>query len=209
MENAIKIHVPIAVSYTALEEVLREQMLGEYIPKPAQGSSEPPYAQILDIRIAGTTTGIYDINLRIKLRILRTVLKRDAVDLIVMASLGYDNAAQLLFVRKFKVDSRTSSGLYNTSLEVLANRVAYNQILQKTRIDLREIILKGIKKVNDSLTSGLELKGLKLRGAVEEVLVQDISAESDGLSLKLELQGNLQADIFDLISLLPPKPEKS
>lgn len=205
MENAIKIQLPISVLYPALEDVLKQQMLGEYIPKQEEGQNQAPYAQILDISIAGNSTVAHTVILRIKLKILRTVLKRDKVDLLVLAEPAYDNATQQLFVRKFKLDSRTSSGFYNTSLEVLANKVAYNQILKKTRFNLKEIISKEIKKANGLLDSGLELKGVKLRGILEQLRLQDIAPRPESLTLLLELQGNLEAEIFDLISLMPAK----
>lgn len=205
MENAIKIQVPISVSYPALEGVLKKKMLGEYIPRQVEGENEPPYAQIMGINMAGADTGDYDIILGLRIKILRTVLKRDQVDLLVYASLGFDNATQQLSVRKFKLDSRTSSGFFDKSLEVMANKVAYHQILKRARVNLQAIISRELKKANGLLTDGLKLKGLKLTGAVEEVRVQDITAQPDKLSLLFELQGNLEADIFDLMSLMPPK----
>lgn len=204
MENAIKIQLPISISYPALEGVLKKKMLGEYIPKKEEGSMELPYAQILDIELEGTNATAYDVILRLKIRILRTVLKRDQVNLLVFATLDYDNATQQLVVRRFKLDSRTSSGFFNTSLEVLANKVAYNQILKKTRVNLREIISKEVKKANGLLENGFELKGLSLMGKVEKVQVLDITPQQDKISLTLELQGNLEADVFDLLSLMPP-----
>ena len=204
MENPIRIHVPISISYPALEEVIKKKMVGEFIPpgKP-EGNNEPPYAQILDIKLTGSATGTNEVILGIKLRILRTVLKRDQVGLIVHASLGYDNATQLLYVRKFKVDSKTPSGFYNTSLEVLANRVAYNKILQKTRFKLGDIISKQKGKVNALLEKGKDLKGVKLSGTVEIVRILDIHPQADKVSLSVELQGAMEADIFDLLSLIP------
>lgn len=205
MENAIKIQLPLSVSYPAVEEVLKKQMVGETIPRTEEGVDSQPYAQILDIRMEGSSTGANEVILYIQLRILRTLLKRDRVDLLVRATLGYDNAAQQLFVRKFKLDSRTSSGFFNTSLEVLANKVAYTQILKKTRFNVKELISKELIKANGMLASGLELKGVKLMGKVEQLRVQDVAAQPDRLSLQLDLQGNLTADIFDLLSLMPPE----
>lgn len=203
MENAIKIQLPIYVSYPALEGVLKKKMLGEYIPKQEEGSTEAPYAQILDIALAGSENASYDVSLRLKIRILRTVLKRDQADLLVQATLDYDNATQQLFVRKFKLDSRTSSGFFNTGLEVLANKVAYNQILKRTRVNLGAIISKEVKKVNGLLENGFEVKGARLMGKAELVQVLNITPHRDNLSLTLELQANLEAEIFDLLSLMP------
>lgn len=205
MENAIKIQVPISVSYPALEGLLKKQMLGEYIPRQTEGEQEPPYAQIQGISMGGADTGDYDIILGLRIRILRTVLKRDQVDLLVYANLDYDNATQQLAVSRFKLDSRTSSGFFDKSLEVLANKVAYNQILKRARVNLKAIISKEMKKANGLLADGLELKGLKLMGAVEEIRVRDISAQPDKIYLSVELQGNLEANILDLNSLMPPK----
>lgn len=205
MENAIKIQLPLSVSYPAVEEVLKKKMPGETIPRTEEGADTQPYAQILDIGIEGSPTGAGELFLRIQLRILRTILKRERVDLLVRATLGYDNAAQQVFVREFHLDSRTSSSFYNRSLEVLANKVAYGQILKKTRFNVKELISKEVIKANGLLESGLELKGVKLRGKVEQLRVQDVTAGPDRLHLQLELQGNLTADIFDLLALMPPE----
>lgn len=180
-------------------------MEGEYIPRAEEGKGEPPYAQILAVYIAASSSAAYDVVLRLRLRVLRTLMKRDNVDLVVQASLGYDNVRQLLYVTKFNLDSRTESGFYNAGLEMLANNVGYSQILKKTRFDLREIISKELKKANGLLENGLELKGLVLKGAVEEALVQDIVPQADGISLVFLLQGNVEAEIYDLLSLMPPK----
>lgn len=204
MENLIKIQLPISVTYPALEGVLKQKMLGEYIPKQEKGSTEVPYAQILDIALAGSDDNYYDVILRLKIRILRTVLKRDQADLLVKATLDYDNATQQLFVSRFKLDSKTSSGFFNTGIEVLANKVAYNQILKRTRVNLGAIISQEVKKANGLLENGLDVKGAKLTGKAEKVQVLDISPHRDRLSLSLEIQANLEADINDLISLLPP-----
>ncbi|MFD2515009.1 DUF4403 family protein [Pontibacter locisalis] len=200
MENAIRIQLPVAITYPALEDVLKKQMVGEYIPRPDEGT---PYAQILDVGVAKSSAGANDIILAIKMRILRTVLKRDQVDLFVLATLDYDNEAEQLFVQKFNLESRTSSGFYNTALEVLANKVAYNQIIKKARFNLRETISKELEKANGLLDKGLELKGFKLVGKVEKVRVQEVKPIAGRVSLILEVQANLEADVFDLLSLMP------
>lgn len=203
MENAIRIQLPITVTYAALEDILKQQMVGEFIPRPEEGSEEPPYAQILDVGIAKSSTGPGDVILAVKIRVLRTMLKRDQVDLYVQATLNYDAATEELYVQSFKLESRTSSGFYNTALEVLANKVAYNQILKKARFNLREIILKELEKANGMLHNGLELKGVKLMGKVEAAQVHEIAFQPGRVLLLLEVQGNLEADVFDLLSLMP------
>ncbi|GAB3532790.1 hypothetical protein GCM10027443_17110 [Pontibacter brevis] len=204
-ENAIKIHLPVSVSYQALEGVMKKKMVGDFIPRQVEGETTPPYAQILDIGISGSSTGDYDVILRIKLKILRTVLKRDQVDLYVLATLGYDNAAQQLYARKFTMDAKTSSSFYNSALEVLVNKVAYNQVLKKARVNLGAIIAGELLKANGKLENGLELKGLHIRGAVPEVRVQDITPQAKQVTLSLELRGDLRVEILDLVSLMPPQ----
>ncbi|OKL39684.1 DUF4403 family protein [Pontibacter flavimaris] len=205
MEDAVRIYVPVSVSYPALEGVLKSQLVGQYIPKPEEGTDEPPYAQILDVGISGSSSGTQEVILRIRIRILRTMLKRDNVDLYVLASLGYDNATQQLYVQQFHLTSRTNSGFFNTGLEVLVNKVAYSQILRKARVSLGEIISAELLKANGMLDEGLELKGIRLTGAVNEVRVQDITPLPDRVTLSVELKGNVAANVLDLSSLLPGK----
>lgn len=202
-KNTIRIHVPISISYTALEEVIRKKMVGELINKPGDSDEEAAYARILDVRIAGSSAGAYDLLLEVKVSILRTLLKRDNVNLHVPVSLGYDNERQLLYLRKYKVDVRTQSRFYNASLEVLANNVVYERVMKKARFNLRERIGQEIIKVNGQLEKGLEIKGARLTGAIEEISVLDIATEPEGVSLALQLGGHVQAEVFDLTSLLP------
>lgn len=209
MENSVHLNVPIAVSYSALEVVLQQQLVGMYVPPPEEGAVLNPYAQVLDVGIAGSSAGVYNILLRIQLSILRTVLKRDKVDLYASVALAYNNATQQLYVQQFSMESATSSGFYNTALEVLVNKLAYSQIIEKARIDLKALIAAELKKVNSQLEQGLELKGLKLKGAVEAVTVQDILPKPDGLSLRLQVQGNLEVAVYDLSGLLPPQAEEA
>jgi hypothetical protein len=203
MENFVRIQVPVSIAYPVLESLLKKQLVGQFIPKPSADAEESPYAQILDIGLTGTSSGIGNIFLKVRIRILRTLLKRDQVDLYVQAALGYDNAAQEVFIRQFKMESQTSSRFYNSSLEVLVNKVAYNQIIQKTRVSLQEIILGELMKTNGSLEKGLELKGLKLTGAVEGLRVQDIAPKPNRLYLNLEVQAKVEVDVFDLSELMP------
>ncbi|WP_347159422.1 DUF4403 family protein [Pontibacter chitinilyticus] len=205
MESPVSINVPVTVSYAALEEVLQQQLVGEYLPKPEAGSTATPYARVLNVGIAGTSAGAYNLLLRVQLKILRTVLKRDQVDLYASVALAYDNATQQLYVRQFSMESATSSSFYNTALQVLVNKVAYHQIIEKTRVDLKAIIAAELEKVNSQLAQGLELKGLKLKGTVTAVAVQDIVPKPDGLSLRLQVQGDLEVAVHDLARLLPPK----
>ncbi|PVY38930.1 DUF4403 family protein [Pontibacter virosus] len=203
MENFVKIQVPVTISYPALESVLRKQLVGEYIPKPSEDTNATPYAQILDVGLAGSSSGTGDIILRVRIRILRTILKRDNVDLYVQATPGYDNATQQVYIRRFNMQAQTSSRFYNSSLEVLVNKVAYNQIIQKARVNVQQIVAGELTKANGMLETGMELKGLKLTGAVEEVRVQDITPKSNRMFLNLELQAKMEVDVFDLSELLP------
>ncbi|RAU82776.1 DUF4403 family protein [Pontibacter arcticus] len=207
MENPIQLTIPLTISYAALEGVLQQQLIGMYIPQPEEGEAANPYAQVQAVGVSGSRGGGYNLLLRVQLRILRTVLKRDKVELYASVALAYDNDTQQVYVQHFSMESATSSGFYNTALEVLVNKVAYNQIIEKARVNVGEIIAKELEKVNSQLTEGMDLKGIKLKGAVTTVAVQDIEPKPDGLSLRLLAQGNLDVAIFDLISLMPPKTE--
>ncbi len=208
MEQPIQLDIPLSVSYSALESVLQQQLVGMYIPRPEDNITENPYAQVLSVGITGSKAGDNIVLLRVQIRVLRTVLKRDKVDLYASAALGYDNATQQLYVQQFSMESATSSGFYNTALEVLVNKVAYHQIIEKARINLKAMIAAEVQKVNTQLEQGMELKGLKLKGAVEAVTVQDIVPKKENLSLRLQVQGNLEVAVHDLSSLLALKVAK-
>ncbi|PKV63043.1 DUF4403 family protein [Pontibacter ramchanderi] len=203
MENFVKLQVPVTISYPALESVLKKQLVGEYIPKPSDDTEATAYAQILDVGLAGSSAGTGEIILRVRIRILRTLLKRDNVDLYVQAMPGYDNTTQQVYIRRFNMQAQTSSRFYNSSLEVLINKVAYNQIIQKARVNLTDIIGAELIKANGMLATGVEVKGLKLTGEVEEVRVQDITPKPNRMFLNLEVQAKVEVDVVDLSELLP------
>lgn len=198
----ISVHVPVTVSYPALEAAARKKMLGQSLP-PADGRGEDPYARVLDLRLAPSTSPGYELIVKLKLDILRTFFKREGVDLLVLVGLGYDNDRQLLFVRSYKVDARTQSRIYNASLEVLANKAGYDQILKKTRFKVGDIIAREVQKINDKLAPGLGIKGLVLNGALHQLKVYDISAQQEGMRFSVGLEGNLVAEVHDLLSLMP------
>jgi len=205
MEDSVRIYVPVSITYSALEEALKNQLVGEYLPKPEENSTSAPYAQVLDVGIRGSNAGGNQVILRVKVRILRTVMKRDQVDLYVLATLQYDNASQQLYAQQFHLTSRTNSGFYNTALEVMANKVGYSQILSKARVNLGAIIDGELQKANNMLAEGLALKGIRLTGAVNEVRVQDITPLPDQVKLSVELRANVEAQVLTLTELLPAK----
>ncbi|TPE44266.1 DUF4403 family protein [Pontibacter mangrovi] len=205
MEDAIRIHLPVTVSYPALQGVLKSQLAGEFLPKPEEGSDAAPYVQILDVGISGSDSGNREVILRIRASILRTIMKRDQADLYVRASLGYDNASQELYVQHYHLSSRTSSTLYNTALEVMVNKAAYSQIIKKARLNVAGIIATELSKANAMLAEGFQAKGIKLLGAVTQARVLDITPTPDSITLSVELGGNLQASVLNLSELLPPQ----
>jgi len=203
MENTIHLNIPITVTYSALESILQQQLIGMYIPPTEDGTTSSPYGQVLDVGITGSRAGAYNVQLRVQIRILRTVLKRDKVDLYASVALAYDNTTQQVYVQQFSMESATTSGFYNTALEVLVNKVAYNQIIEKARVDVGLIIDKELQKVNNQLAEGMELKGLKLTGNVTAVAVQDILPKPEGLTLNVQVQGNLEVAVNDVSEFLP------
>jgi hypothetical protein len=203
MENLVKIHIPITIAYPAIESVLKQQMVGEFIPKQGDEPGANPYAQILYVGLAGSSGGSGEVIIKVRIRILRTILKRDNVDLYVRALLGYDNEKQEVFIQRFNMEAQTNSRFYNSSLEVLVNKVAYTQIIQKARVNLHNIIAAELTKANGMLADGLELKGLKLTGAVDQVRVQNITPKPSRVYLELEVQAKIEADVLDLSALLP------
>jgi hypothetical protein len=198
----ISLHLPITLTYPALEAAARKKMLGEALP-PASSRGEEPYARLVDLRMAPSSSPGWELIVKLKLDILRTFFKREGVDLLVLVALGYDNGRQLLYVRDYKVDARTGSRIYNTSLEVLANKAGYDKILKKTRFAIGDIIARELHKINDKLAAGMALKGLVVSGSLELLRVEDMEARPEGLQLNLRLQGQLQAQVLDLLSLMP------
>lgn len=198
------IRVPIQVPYTSLEQAMRLKMVGEYISAKDDSGEEVKYAQILGVSLFNSSLKNYDITLALRLKVLRTLFKKDSVDIYVHAAMGYDNSRQQLFLSRYNMDVRTQSSFYNTGLEVLANTIASNKIMGKSRVDLGAKIGEQVGKINGMLETGMEVKGLKLTGAVASVAVQDILLQENSLSLEVMLGADVAVEVTDLTSLIPP-----
>ncbi|WP_224997817.1 DUF4403 family protein [Cesiribacter sp. SM1] len=199
----INIRIPVRISYASLEEALRLKLVGEYISAKDDSGEEVKYAQVLGVSLFNSNVKSYDITVALRLKVLRTLFKRDSVDIYVHAAMGYDNGRQQLFLSRYNLDVRTSSSFYNAGLEVLANTIASNKILGKTRLDLGAKITEQVQKVNGQLETGLEVKGLRLTGAVSTVNVQDLMLQASGVSLQLIVSADVDVEVVDLLSLIP------
>jgi hypothetical protein len=199
----IKIRVPVSIPYTSLEEALRLKMVGEYISAKDDSGEEVKYAQILGVSLFNSSLKSYDITVALRLKVLRTLFKRDSVDIYVHAAVGYDNSRQQLFLSRYNMDVRTQSSFYNTGLEVLANTIASNKILDKSRFDVGGKIAEQVAKINGQLETGLEVKGLRLKGAVAGVNVQDIQLQETSITLLVIVSADVEVEVLDLLSLIP------
>ncbi|AHM62280.1 hypothetical protein D770_20155 [Flammeovirgaceae bacterium 311] len=200
----IRIRVPISVPYASLEEAIRLKMVGEYISAKDDSGAEVKYAQILGVSLFNSSLKNYDLTLALRLKVLRTLFKKDSVDIYVHAAMGYDNSRQELFLSRYNMDVRTQSSFYNTGLEVLANTIANSKIMGKSRVNLGAKIGEQVRKINSQLETGLDVKGLKLTGTVASVEVQNIMLQEASLSLVVIVSADVEVQVIDLTSLLPP-----
>ena len=67
-------------------------------------------------------------------------IKREIVPIFLHAKLGYDTMQKKLYVTSYKIDSKTESGLFNISVQALANKIVYTKVLTKLQFEVGKAI---------------------------------------------------------------------
>lgn len=198
-DNNIEINLPINLPYTFLDKTAKEKLIGQIIKGKKKNGKEKKYAKVLDIEIYGSKEKEYDIVLGLKTKIYRTIFKREKVPVFLHAKLDYDTIQKKLYIKSYKLDSKTESGLYNISLEAIANKVVYNKIINKLQFDAGTAIEEQKKIANKLLEDKIEItKGVKLSGVVNTLEIKTLISQPDRIFCLFSLKGNANVEIMEI-----------
>ena len=196
--DGISINMPINISYKALTDIMKPQIRGKVIARKDKKGKEKKYAEILDATLGGSTEPGYDVVLGLNLNVKKTIFKRDNVQLYLHAKVAYDSLRQTLYVADYKLDPKTTSVLYNTSVSALVNNVAYKPILKYMRYDIGSTLTQQKEKVNALLSTGSLIEGVNITGSVNQVSAKQITAQPQGLAILFLLDGHVDAQVVSV-----------
>lgn len=198
-DNNIEINLPINIPYTLIDKTAKEKLIGQIIKGKKKNGQEKKYAKILDIEIYGSKETDYDIVLGLKTKIYRTIFKREKVPVYLHAKLDYDTIQKKLYVKSYKLDSKTESGLYNISLETIANKIVYTKIINKLQFEIGNAIDEQKKIANKLLAEKIEItKGVKLTGVVNTLEIKSLISQPDRIFCLFSLKGNANVEVLEI-----------
>ena len=197
--NNIELNLPINLPYTLLDKTAKEKLIGETIEVKKKNGKKKKYATILDVEIYGSKETDYDIVLGLKTKIDRTIFKREIVPIFLHAKLGYDTMQKKLYVTSYKIDSKTESGLFNISVQALANKIVYTKVLTKLQFEVGKAIDEQKKIANKLLKDKIEItKGVKLSGVVNTLEIKALIPQPDRIFCLFSLKGNANVEVLEI-----------
>jgi len=198
-DNNIELNIPVSLSYASMDKIAREKLTGQIIKAKNKKGKEKKYGKILDVEVFGSKENNYDVVVGLKTNVYRTLFKREMAHLFLHTKLNYDTVKKNLYVKDFKLDSKTETGLYNFALEALANKLAYSYVLKKLQFNVRDAIEKQKLVANKALENKIELtKGVKISGVVETLDIKQVIAQPDRLFCLFTLKGNSKVEVLEV-----------
>jgi hypothetical protein len=197
--NNVSLNLPINMPYSYLDKIVKDKVTGMVIKGKSKKGKEKKYGKIEGIEIYGSKESQYDIVLGLKTKIYRTIFKKEKVPVYIHAKLDYDTTAKTLIVKDFLLDSKTESGLYNLSLETIANKLAYSKIISKLQFDIDSVLSEQKVIANKLLNDQIEItEGVKLSGIVDNLTIKQMIAQPNGLFCLFILNGNAKVEVIEL-----------
>lgn len=212
-ENDIQINLPVNISYAAINEFLRENVVGKLIEDEKETGEVTTYAELLGMSIEQSPDERYDLAVDVEFRTLTKLLRNKIGRVWLHVALEFDEAAQEVWVSDFKLDGNTDSWLMNNSLELMANKVMQGSIKNKMRYNFKSEIEKHILELNAKMGDPYEVSsGINLFGRIEKMKVYRIIPKEDKFLVLARIAANAVVDIeklnFDAPVENRPDPEE-
>jgi hypothetical protein len=99
-----------------------------------------------------------------------------------------------LYVTSYKIDSKTESGLFNISVQALANKIVYTKVLTKLQFEVGKAIDEQ-KKIADKIEI---TKGVKLSGVVNTLEIKALIPQPDRIFCLFSLKGNANVEVLEI-----------
>ena len=195
LQDDIKFQIPVKISYTAVEAMLRKQLVGEHITTESNGDVTK-YATILDLDLARSHSEGYDLAVDVKFRTLTTFFKNKEGSILLDAKLDFDSAAQQLSVKDYTFDVDSSSWLLSNSLETLAGSFFRDKIRKKMKFDFRPLIEEQLGNINRKLESTIEpVEGISISGFVSGFRILQLPPGEKMLLAIVELKARALVEV--------------
>lgn len=182
--------LPLVISYRALEDTLKEKLIGEPIEKDKENGKTVKYAEILDVSLGKSKAIDFDIEIRFTLKSLMLFFKNSTFDIQVDASLILDQRNQFVRVENFEINSKGLNKITDSILESVVNRFMYQKLKNKLQLDLVPKLEQQLKSINEELANRIQAKeGIHISGKMENLRLVDIKAKKDYLWILISLNG--------------------
>jgi len=188
--NNIMAKLPLVISYLALEDVLKDKLIGEHIEKDKDNGKKIKYAEILDVNLSKSKTLNFDIEISFKLKSMMLLYKNSTFGLQVDVSLRLDEKQQFIRVDNFEIDSKGLNRITDSILESVVNRLMHNKLKSKLQLDLVPKLEEQLKSMNEKLANRLQAKdGIHISGKMENLRLLDLKAKENVLWILISLNG--------------------
>lgn len=198
-EDNIKLNLPVKISYSVLENVLQEKLVGEQIGMEDSKGTVKNYAEVLGANLGKSQESNFDLTLNLKIKTLTSLFKNREVTLMVHIALGFDELEQVIDVKKYELEGQSKNWLMDNSLETLANTLIYNKIKNKMKLDLKPHINEQLSTANQKLENEiLAAPGVFLSGNVNTLRVAEIIPGDTLLLILLEISAYGFIDVKEI-----------
>ena len=210
--NNIQVKLPVNISYTAVNEFLQKNVVGELIKTEKETGEVTTYAEILDISLGQSPDEKYDLAVDVEFMMLTKLLRNKIGRVWLYVALEFDEEAQEVWVSDFKLDGKMGNWLMNNSLEVLANTIMQESLKNKMRYNFTAEIEKHIQELNNKMGDPYEVAGgINLFGRIENLRIYRIVPKPDRFLILAKMAANAVVDVdrldFNASEDTPATPE--
>jgi len=210
--NNIQVKLPVNISYTAVNDFLQKNVVGEFIKTEKETGEVTTYAEILDISLGQSPDEKYDLAVDVEFMMLTKLLRNKIGRVWLYVALEFNEEAQEVWVSDFKLDGKTGNWLMNNSLEVLANNLMQESLKDKMRYNFSTEIEKHIQELNNKMGDPYEVAGgINLFGRIENLRIYRIVPKPDRFLILAKMAANAVVDVdrldFNAPEETPATPE--
>ena len=198
-QNNIHVKLPVNISYTAVNDFLQRNVVGELISTEKESGEVTTYAEILDISLEQSPEEKYDLAVDVEFLMLTKLLRNKVGRVWLHVALEFNEEAQEVWVSDFKLDGNTNNWLMNNSLEVMANNIMQESLKNKMRYNFSAEIEKHIQELNNKMGDPYEVSGgINLFGRIEKLKVHRIVPKPDRFLILAKIAANAVVDVDKL-----------
>jgi len=212
-QNDIRVNLPVNISYNAINDFLKKNVIGKLIRDEKESGEVTTYAEILDISIEQSPDEKFDIVADVEFRMLTQLLRNKIGRVWLHVDLEFDEPAQEVWVSDFKLDGNTNSWLMNNSLELMANNIMQSSLKNKMKYNFKANIEKHIQDLNSKMGDPYSVSGgINLYGRIEKLKIYRIIPKQDKFLVLAKIAANAVVDVdkinFDTANEKSSTPEE-